>query len=227
MFNAQPHNTQPNSYYEAIGHSTVQQVQKRAIALMKQCDGWCSEQKGAFLVSLVLDAKPQIIVEIGVYGGKSLVPMACALKANQRGVIYGIDPWDCMESVKGLQQVEHVDFWKHLDHQKILQRLIGNIRKLSLESQIVLIQNTSENASPIYDIDLLHIDGNHSEAASYLDVTKWVPLVKKGGYIILDDMTWCDNGAFTTARTCEWLDAHCTKVTEFTDTCKWGVWVKQ
>jgi hypothetical protein len=61
---------------------------------------------------------------------------------------------------------------------------------------------------------------------SYLDVTKWAPLVKSGGYIILDDMTWCEKGVFTTARACEWLDANCMKFTEFTDTCKWGVWVK-
>ena len=225
MFAAYNHTPPPSSYESSHQHSIVY-IQKQAIAMMQQCDGWCSEQKGAFLVSLIMKTKPQTVVEIGVFGGKSLVPMACALQANQKGIVYGIDPWDSTESVKGLQQVEHVDYWDKVNHQTVKQKLIDNIRNFSLDSQIILIQSTSENASPISDIDVLHIDGNHSEHASYLDVTKWAPLVNRGGYIILDDMTWCDNGEYTTARTCEWLDMHCKKVTEFTDNCKWGVWIK-
>jgi len=223
MFEPPIHYTHPALYASSL----IQQIQRNAIGMMSLCEGWCSEQKGMFLVSLVFAIKPQTIVEIGVYGGKSLIPMAYTLQVNQMGgLIYGIDPWDSMESVKGLQQIEHLSFWENLDHQIILQRLKENIRNFSLEQQIILLQTTSENAPPIYGIDLLHIDGNHSEAMSYLDVIKWVPFVKRGGYIILDDMTWCDNGTFTTRRSCEWLDANCKKFIEFTDTCKWGVWVK-
>ena len=75
-------------------------------------------------------------------------------------------------------------------------------------------------------IDILHIDGNHSEQASYLDVTKWVPLVRSGGWIFFDDMTWFENGVFTTARAVEWLNANCYKLAECTDVCTWGVWIK-
>jgi predicted O-methyltransferase YrrM len=194
--------------------------------MMRQCDGWCSEQKGAFLVSLILEAKPDRIVEIGVYGGKSLVPMACALQANRKGIIFGVDPWDSVESVKELREEANVGFWERLDHGKIKRTLMTNIRKFNLQQHVQLIEKTSEATSPISDIGLLHIDGNHSDAASYFDVCKWGPLVKSGGYIILDDMTWCEKGVYTTARAAEWLDANCTKLTEFTDNCKWGVWVK-
>jgi predicted O-methyltransferase YrrM len=226
MFNADFYHAHPPSHRHAIGHRLHFSIQRQVIAIMQQCEGWCSEHKAEILVSLVFKTKPQIIVEIGVYGGKSLLPMAYALKINQKGVIYGIDPWDHVESVKGLQQVEHVTFWEYLNHQKIKQQLIENIYNFSLHSQVVLIQSTSEAAAPINDIDLLHIDGNHSDALSYLDVTKWVPLVKRGGYIILDDMNWCDDGNYTTTHACEWLNANCTKVSEFTDDCKWGIWMK-
>ncbi|MBI2810794.1 MAG: class I SAM-dependent methyltransferase [Candidatus Melainabacteria bacterium] len=52
----------------------------------------------------IFELKPERVVEIGVFGGKSLVPMACALRANQKGRIYGIDPWDNKESVRGLTE---------------------------------------------------------------------------------------------------------------------------
>jgi len=226
MFDAH-HTPIAHSQYEQAINQSVMQIQERAISMMRQCDGWCSEQKGAFLVSLISEAKPQVIVEIGVYGGKSLIPMAYALKANRNGgMIYGIDPWSNAESVKELREEANVDFWERLDHERIKRSLIANIRRFSLGPQVELIQSTSEAAAPIQNIGLLHIDGNHSEAMSYLDVVKWVPLVKSGGYIILDDMTWCEKGVYTTAKAGAWLDVNCIKLTEFTDSCKWGVWVK-
>lgn len=215
----------PVSQYEQIINTT--QIKAEAIGMMSNCDGWCSAQKGVYLVDLVLKSKPECIVEIGVYGGKSLIPMARALKANKIGVAYGIDPWDPIESVKETMEEANRNFWQSVDHQLIKQRLIENICKFGLQEQIVLLQTTSEEANPIPEIGLLHIDGNHSEKTSYHDVTKWVPFVKKGGYIILDDMTWYEKGNFTTAKAAQWLDENCDKFAEFTDGCKWGVWVKR
>jgi len=47
---------------------------------------------------------------------------------------------------------------------------------------------TSEQASSeIPEIDILHIDGNHQDAA-LLDVELYFPKVKSGGYIWFDDI---------------------------------------
>jgi predicted O-methyltransferase YrrM len=215
----------PPSHYEITIDAS--RIKAEAIGMMSRCDGWCSDQKGAFLVDLILKSKPEKIVEIGVFGGKSLIPMARALKANQCGVAYGIDPWDPIESTKETMEEVNRNYWLSVDHQRIKRRLIENICNFGLEQQIVLIQSTSEEARPIREIGLLHVDGNHSEKTSFFDVTKWTPLVKQGGYIVLDDMTWCEKGHFTTAKAAQWLDEHCEKVAEFTDDCKWGVWVKR
>src|SRR5271155_2865720 len=59
-----------------------ERVRTQAFEWMAQLEGWCSDLKATTLVDLVLKVRPQVIVEIGVWGGKSLVPMACALKAN-------------------------------------------------------------------------------------------------------------------------------------------------
>ncbi len=118
------------------------------------------------------------------------------------------------------------NWWSLLDHDNILRGLVQKIRQFDLSNYIELIRTTSEDAPLINGIDILHIDGNHSEETSYFDVTKWVPLVKSGGLIIFDDMNWYENGMYTTQRSVDWLDEHCTKFAEFTDSCTWGIWIK-
>jgi predicted O-methyltransferase YrrM len=205
-----------------------EKVRRQAFEWMGQLEGWCSDLKATTLVDLVLKTKPGIIVEIGVWGGKSLVPMACALKANGKGVIFGIDPWSSFASTDEVKEEVNRNFWARVDHESVMRGLMHKIDQFDLNNQIVLIRNSSENAPIVSGIDILHIDGNHSEKASYLDVTKWVPLMNPGGWIIFDDMTWFEDGAFTTAKAVKWLDENCIKVAQFKDVyCVWGIWVKR
>lgn len=202
-------------------------VKKQAFEWMAQLEGWCSDLKATTLVDLVLKTKPEVIVEIGVWGGKSLVPMACALKANKKGTIFGIDPWSSFASTEEVHEEANRNFWARADHEWVMRGLMGKIEQFDLNDRIVLIRNSSENAPIISGIDILHIDGNHSEKASYSDVIKWVPLMKSGGWIIFDDMTWFEKGVFTTAKAVKWLDENCTKIAQFQDVyCVWGIWVK-
>ncbi len=235
-------NTPPDSYYEySIAenpHRSVDSFQKiisreppavtkqKALDCMNQCIGWCSLFKGEFLVDLVLKYEPKVIVEIGVWGGRSLIPMAYAMKSIGDGIAYGIDPWDSYESVMWSIEEANQNYWQKADHIGVLQDLLGKINQFQLGDQIQLIRTTSEKAPLIYDIDLLHIDGNHAEQTSFLDVTKWVPLVKSGGWIILDDIHWYEKGMYTEAKAVEWLNDHCIKFAEFSDSSDWGVWVK-
>jgi cephalosporin hydroxylase len=39
-------------------------------------------------------------------------------------------------------------------------------------------------------VDLVHIDGNHDRASVERDLALYRPLVKDGGYIVLDDVSW-------------------------------------
>jgi Predicted O-methyltransferase len=228
IYDADTHE-KPQSHYEQAAETTKatpSQVRKQALAYMDLLDGWCSKEKGSILVDLVLKTKPEIIVEIGVWGGKSLVPMAYALKVNGRGRIVGIDPWSNQASVEEVANPDNKAFWAHVNHTAVMNGLIEKMREFNLENEIELIRATSEEATPIEEIDILHVDGNHSDKTSYFDVVKWGPLVKKGGWIIFDDMTWYENGKYTTARAVEWLNMHCIKLAQFSDNCDWGIWVK-
>lgn len=221
--------TKPASHLEYvidIDKQEVDKIKQKAFQFMKQLEGWCSQEKASLLIDLIIKAKPDTVVEIGVFGGKSLIPMGYALKALKKGKIYGIDPWDSQASIQGMTDEVNKKWWQSIDHDAIRRGLVSKISLFDVEKQIELIQSTSEDAPPIYDIDILHIDGNHSEEASFLDVTKWVPLVKSGGWIILDDLTWYENGKYTHECTIEWLNTNCIKFAEFTDQCVWGIWIK-
>jgi predicted O-methyltransferase YrrM len=219
----------PISHFEQVidRRDATAWVKNQAFWCMDQMEGWCTQQKASVLIDIILRARPQIIVEIGVWGGKSLIPMAAALKANGLGKIYGIDPWDNAASVQWVMDASNRQFWGTADHQAILRGLRQKIDQFALGDHIELIEKTSEEAPLIQPIDILHVDGNHSDVTSYLDVTKWVPLVRPGGWIIFDDMTWHENGKLTTSRAVAWLDSHCIKIAEVFDICLWGIWIKK
>lgn len=226
----QQHSSQPVSHYEYF--SALNQpdwsvkVRQQSLLAMAGLDGWGSNYKATVLIDLILMMRPEVVVEIGVFGGKSLFPMAYAVKANGNGKVYGIDPWDANESVIGMDQVNH-NWWITVDHQAIYTRLVEKIHQFELQSYLELIRTTSANAPLISNIGLLHIDGNHSEEVSYQDLLRWVPMVKKGGVILLDDLGWTYHGIPTLTKAKEWLDENCIKFAEINDEGNsWGLWIK-
>jgi hypothetical protein len=53
------------------------------------------------MAALIRREKPSVVVEIGVFGGRSLVPQALALRENKQGVVYGIDPYTAAAATEG------------------------------------------------------------------------------------------------------------------------------
>lgn len=69
-----------------------------------------------------------------------------------------------------------------------------NITHFNLESKITAIIADSLSASKtfsvqLHSIDLLFIDGDHSEEATKNDIKVWLPFVKHGGLIVFHDFT--------------------------------------
>ncbi|NDE63310.1 MAG: class I SAM-dependent methyltransferase [Chlamydiae bacterium] len=226
----------PKSAIECYSESLYSDVQIRkmkktkniALSCMAGLDGWCSREKATILMDLLFLKRPKKVVEIGVWGGKSLLPMAMALNENKRGVIYGIDPWKNDASAYMLEG-EHLDWWTQVDHERIYEGFISTIQLYHLGDVVEVIRASSKDAKIIEEIDFLHIDGNHSEASSLSDVKKWVPHVKKGGLIILDDLDYGEEleGGATTKKAAEWLDSNCTRFLQFkAEKNEWAVWVK-
>lgn len=156
-------------------------------------EGWCSPAKAAAMCRLILDQMPTLVVEIGVFGGRSLIPQALALHINHQGRLFGIDPWDTEISIEGSIDPVNDKWWRELNLTTIMRGCLDAIRAAGVDRHIAILPFHSHDCVSNFrglSIDILHIDGCHSESASTRDVRDWLPMVKKRGHIWLDDVEW-------------------------------------
>ena len=204
-----------------IKEDIKESVKEEAFQAMGELEGWCTRHKASVMMDLVFWTKPKVVVEIGVWGGKSLIPMAFAVKALGEGKVYGIDPWDNQESTAGQSDEANREWWGKVDHEMIYKGFLAKLKKFELEDYVEVIRASSADAPVIPLIDILHIDGNHSQETSIFDVLKWVPLVRPGGLIIFDDVDWP-----TTKKASSLVEEYGAKFLEFKEGNVWNVWIK-
>lgn len=119
------------------------------------------------------------------------MPIGMALRSTGRGKAYGIDPWRREDTLEGSQGVESDTWWASIPQHDIHKYAVEQIWKFDLIPWCVLIRTASQYAVGLFsNIDLLHIDGCHSELVSCRDVDLYLPRVKKGGYVFFDDADW-------------------------------------
>lgn len=162
------------------------------IDIINPLEGWCSYDKSNKLYNLIIKERPTYVVEIGVFGGKSLISQAFALKDNKHGIIIGIDPWKLNDCILYMDDTEAINWWSKLDYDYIYNSCINAINANNLNDYVKLFKlNSSECLKYIdFQIDILHIDGNHEELSSCNDVDMYLPKVRSGGFIWFDDANW-------------------------------------
>lgn len=144
------------------------------------------------LAEAILKLHADISVEIGVYAGRSLVPMAMAHAEMNHGVVWGIDPWTPQASVAGQGKAD-AEWWGKLDHEIMYQKTLDTLARLGLTGVVNILRATSDAVEPPDVIDFLHLDGNHSEQ-SVRDVERYANRVRNGGMVFLDDVHWSNHG---------------------------------
>jgi hypothetical protein len=150
--------------------------------------GWCSPKKAEAMMDLVFATLPETCVEMGVFGGSSLFPTACALKYLNHGVVYGIDAWHPGVAIRyyPLNSV-HRYWWAQQNLDLHYQNCLSLIRKHRLDPFCVLFKETFASAlSKIVSIDILHIDATHTNEGDFIDAIPYIRKVKKMGYIWFD-----------------------------------------
>jgi len=161
---------------------------------LKTLHGWCSEEKALNFIDLVLEVKPAVCVDIGAFGGKSVLPVASALKFLDKGVVIAIDPWDKIEALKHFEPTDdprHLEWWGKVDFNSIYRGFAQMLQRNNLGKYCKVMKMTSEKAAPyIETIDILYLDGNHAEKMVTQDVQLYLPKIRSGGYIWLNDSTW-------------------------------------
>lgn len=121
--------------------------------------------------------KPDFVMaEIGCYRGVST-----SIFAQYAKTVHAVDPW--------MLNFEH---YKELPYEMLSTAEGLFDQKCLLHPNIVKHKGLSvEVAKEFQDgsLDMVYIDGDHSEAAMRADMESWVPKVKKGGLVTGHD--WC------------------------------------
>ncbi len=157
--------------------------------------GWCPREKALLMASLVLRERPAVVVEIGVFGGRSLLPMALACKDQSHGLVYGIDPWANAAALEGTQLEKDAVWWKREDLRAVRRTFFAAVESYGVADHVRILEASSASVAAAFEpgsIDMLHIDGNHSEEVSERDGKAYLPRVRSGGWVWVDDT---DGGA--------------------------------
>ncbi|MDH5541499.1 MAG: class I SAM-dependent methyltransferase [Nitrospinota bacterium] len=144
-----------------------------------------SPAQGDLLRTFIANIAPSTVLEIGCYIGISSLWIAAGLEqAGGDGILHGVDrfntikPWlphfsEPVEDPKGLAE--------------------SYIRKAGLSHRVKFHKgdscvNGKEVAASLDGLDILFIDGDHTEEGCANDFNALSPFVKNGGYIILHDI---------------------------------------
>jgi|DEB0MinimDraft_6_1074348.scaffolds.fasta_scaffold08505_2 SAM-dependent methyltransferase len=151
--------------------------------------GWCTPDKQEWLIKTILERKLEKVIEIGVWEGKSLLPMAKACQIQGFGSVIAIDAYKVSKMLENGGD-EHPSYYAA--DQRSNEKAFKNWIVRSGLSDYVEYDGPKESlvAAEEYEpdtFDMIHIDANHSEVNTLQDFYTWYPLLKKGGVLVLDD----------------------------------------
>lgn len=167
------------------------ELYRQIAQLVPTLHGWCEVEKAIGLANLVLATKPATVVEIGTWGGRSLIPMMLA--GCDDNEFTAIDPWSPEASVNGQVTDTDRDWWSSVaNHDLVLSDFKRVVDSLAIGQRLRIHRQKSSDfkiSFKQWEINILHIDGNHGPEAID-DAKKFAPHVSEGGYCVLDDLNW-------------------------------------
>ena len=190
------------------------ELAKQILEEVPKLEGWTSPERGIELAELVYEHSIMFAVDIGTFGGRSCIPLALAIESRfdsycASGKVITIDPWWAGSAQLGESAVNQ-EYWGRIPLEEIHQKFIAALWRLRLAATLIPIRAPSDSVAGMFEhIELLHIDGNHSEIASLNDAQLWLPEVKPGGVIIADDLDWTVDGVPSTVKMREFIESQC------------------
>lgn len=172
--------------------------------LLPGLHGWCDRPKATTLVNMILATKPEVVVEFGIWGGRSFFPMALALKQLGHGKIIGVDPWKVEASVEGQTTDPDRKHWQETNHEVVYQHFMHTLTRLGLEPYCEIHRCKSEEIELPGNVGLFHLDQNHGEQA-FNEMVRCAPKIAPYGFVVLDDLSWSGGHV---QRTADWLKSN-------------------
>ena len=154
--------------------------------------GWTTPERGCEMASRILETQAEIIVDIGVFAGRSTISQGFAARELRTSMVFGVDPWKIDAQIEGDSVNENAQWWKEkVNLEQMHREAMIAIWAHRLDQWVTIIRNASQYVVQLFpEIHFLNIDGSHTELASCRDVNLYVPRVKSGGYVMFDDCDW-------------------------------------
>lgn len=163
-------------------------------------DGWCDLTKSCALAGLVLAMKPKVVLELGVWAGASLLPMAWAAQ-TYGGKVIGVDAWSAKESTKDEYEA-NAKWWGNQEmHDIIYRRACEFVSRFKLQDTVTLIKKATNDVEPMA-CGVFHLDANHCDQ-TVTDAERFGPKVEMGGIVVADDISWVGGSPL---RAIDWLE---------------------
>ncbi len=169
--------------------------------------GESNDDKLAAMMAALATAPTGDVVEIGSLMGRSAFVLLYLARRYRLGSLLTVDPWafeDCVQadSPEGLKEVSgewDFDVLSQGLHVHLAPLLPDDQAHLRMPSRAgfqhyasgAVIHAQAGHAVPFErGIGCIHIDGNHDHPAVREDCELWLPLLKPGSWLILDDYVW-------------------------------------
>lgn len=137
------------------------------------------------LAHTVAQLQSAVIVEVGVYGGATLLHLAeMAERLGHR--LVGVDPWE-KAAPTTIDNEEVADFTRFAA--QLRWNIEQAVRMLNYQ-HVQVVHDFSLGAAPAFadnSIDLVILDGDHGYQAVTDDLAAWWPKIKPGGKLWADD----------------------------------------
>lgn len=152
-----------------------------------------------YLSEAIDAACPQIVVEVGVWKGSSVLTMASRLsELGLNGVVVAIDTW--RGSSEHWIHDEWFDWLRIKSGIPCLQHtFMSNVVAKSLQDYVLPLPLDSINAFQVFkwlavSPDVIHIDAGHDYQSVSTDIKNWWGILRPGGVLICDDYFVDENG---------------------------------
>lgn len=179
----------------------------------KNVPGWYSRARMEATVALIINIKPKLCVEVGVFGGASLLPIAMTLKRIKLGHVYAVDSWNNSDCTKYMPDEDpNKDWWSHLPLNDFYTSFVEALKINKVKKKCTIIKGESvRSASKFKDnsIDFLNWDGNLSSLGAQKELQAYLPKIKSGGYILVNNVKWYVLGKFPVQEAIDGLRSSC------------------
>ena len=153
-----------------------------------------------FLMSfLTQDQNLTRYLELGVYRGKSLFPVAYGVHLNG-GKTIGVDAYDAKTALENdvprETKIKIKEFFQELDIEGVYRDLLAYKQQCGFGQTIEIIRKTSDSffsslpQEEFGPFDLIHIDANHDTVYVKKDYENSLRCIKNGGFFVFDDIDW-------------------------------------